>query len=128
MSDELKPFMFVALAETPPNKIGYRLILVAAHDEDAALGFGLKEVERRCPDSKITTPMVSEITPEKLKDIGVSMGFPHDTHADLIAAADELAKVIDTPNQSCSKDSRYHYDWDRVDAVLTPYMQKRGET
>ena len=45
-----------------------------------------------------------------------------------LAKADELADVIDKPDQSDGRKGRYHYDWQRVDDTLTTYRQARDAT
>lgn len=43
------------------------------------------------------------------------------------AAADELARVMNDPNQSDGKSGRYHYNWDRVDAAIAAYQAAKGD-
>lgn len=43
------------------------------------------------------------------------------------AAADELARLLDGPNEICGDASTYHYEWHRVDAALAAYQDAKGD-
>ena len=43
-----------------------------------------------------------------------------------LLAADELAEVIDKPDQSDGRTGRYHYDWPRIDEALDTYRARRA--
>lgn len=48
-------------------------------------------------------------------------------NAALRAQVATLTKLLDAPDQSCLKTSRYHYDWHRIDEALdTPITGEGG--
>lgn len=92
---ELKPFVFIAIVETPPNKVGYRAILVGSPNEDTAIGYGMKELADRFPECNIMTPSVIELTNEKLEEIRAPLNHQSAPLTNkLIEAADELERAV----------------------------------
>jgi hypothetical protein len=68
----MKGYVFICLAEGG-GQIGYRCFFVSAESDEAAIGFGMIEAEKKFPDKTISTPSVIEVTKKKFDDIGAEI-------------------------------------------------------
>jgi|SRR6056297_2441162 len=55
-----------------------------------------------------------------------SLATKHRSAKRQLEAAEELARLLDTPNQNDRRAGRYQYDWNRVDAALAAYEAAKG--
>lgn len=109
---ELKPYAFIAIA-TGGGQIGYRSILVAANNENEAIGVGFRKVSDLCPAKEISEPSVLEITMGKLEEINAPLPITPaqaarvllDSVPAKVIACSELAKHTGL-NQDLA-----HYGW-----------------